>query len=587
MRLRHSLLLAATFASSISFALDSQNTDPGAKPPVFRSNTRAVVVDVVVTKGDEPITGLHAKDFTILEDGKPQTIDFFEEHTAKTLPPGDLKPLPAMPPGVYTNVPPAPPSDAVNVLLLDSLNTEKQDQSYVREQILDFLKKMQPGTRAAVFTVGSKLRFIQGFTADTSQLLAAMNSTKAGTPERDAAYHSRSDTEDDKEEVRTMVMELGGRRDAGVDALESTQATYAGAQYGDRVAMTFEAIQALARYLAAVPGRKNLLWFAGSYPVTVFPTTAQKQTISNQRGYLSQVKATADMLTISNVAVYPINAQGMANVHGEGADEYGAPSMTDYANESADRAATMEAMEQLARDTGGKAYFNTNDLNAAAQKAIADGSHYYTVAYAPTNKKMDGSYRRVEVKIPDTKYKLAYRHGYNADNNLASDTQSDTDPLHPLMTLGMPDATQLLYAVHVIPANPQPAANATHAGKNAKLTGPTKRYGVDFMIRWTDVKLDTAPDGKHTGKVQVELLAYDRDGQALNWAGGTQMMEITPELFTAIQHSGLPAHIDIDVPVDKDIYLQTGVYDWATGKAGTLQVALPARETRTASAAKP
>ncbi len=107
------------------------------------------------------------------------------------------------------------------------------------------------------------------------------------------------------------------------------------------------------------------------------------------------------------------------------------------------------------------------------------------------------------------------------------------------------------------------------------------------MIRWTDVKLETAPDGRHTGKVQVELLAYDRDGKALNWAGGTQMMEINPDIFAAIQRSGLPAHIDIDVPADTVVKLQTGVYDWATGKAGTLEVPLPAQETHTASAARP
>ncbi len=258
---------------------------------VYKTHAREVVVDVVVTKGNEPVNGLRAKDFVVMEDGKPQTVDYFEEHSARTLPPGEVKPLPSMPAGVYTNVPPVPPADAVNVLLLDSLNTEKQDQSYVRQQILSFLKNIQPGTRTAVFTLGSNLRFIQGFTADSSKLLAAITDKRNDiSPAKDVTTRSKSDIDDDKEEVRTMIMELGGHRDAGVDALEATQAEHAGLQYGDRIAMTFEAIQALARYLAGVPGRKNLLWFAGSYPVTVFPTAAQKQTIANQRGYLSQVK---------------------------------------------------------------------------------------------------------------------------------------------------------------------------------------------------------------------------------------------------------------------------------------------------------
>ncbi len=73
-----------------------------------------------------------------MEDGKPQTIDLFEEHTARTLPPGAVAPLPKMPPNVYTNVPPAPLNDSVNVLLLDSLNTDPQDQEYVHQQIMEF-----------------------------------------------------------------------------------------------------------------------------------------------------------------------------------------------------------------------------------------------------------------------------------------------------------------------------------------------------------------------------------------------------------------------------------------------------------------
>jgi hypothetical protein len=70
---------------------------------------------------------------------------------------------------------------------------------------------------------------------------------------------------------------------------------------------------------------------------------------------------------------------------------------------------------------------------------------------------------------------------------------------------------------------------------------------------------------------RVSSFAHDRDGRALNWSGGTQMMDITPEIFAAIQRSGIPAHIDIDVPADTSVCLETGVYDGATGKAGTLR----------------
>ena len=548
---------------------------------MFKANAHAVVVDVVVTKGgDEPVLALHKQDFQVLEDGKPQAIDFFEEHTARELPAGALPAPPPMPPGVYSNVPVVPLSDSVNVLLLDSLNTEKQDQSYVHQQILNFLKTMKPGTRAAIFTLGSKLRFVQGFTTDSSALVAALNNTKTGvTAEKDASAHTASDIADEKEQIANMRANLGGRSDAGVEAVTAAMADYSQFQQGNRIMMTLEALQYLARYLGGVPGRKNLIWFAGSFPITVFPTTAQRATMSQIRVYGSAVKKTADLLTVSKVAVYPINAQGMMNDQTMTADNdlgaagKGGSMLQNTMAGAGDRSDTIYAMEQLAADTGGKAFYNTNDLNGAMTKAINNGSYYYTIVYSPTNKKMDGQYRRIEIKSTAGHYKLSYRRGYNADDSLAQAAQPEEDPLRPLLVRGLPSATELLYGVRVVPADPQPAPNAVRAGKNPKLTGPFTRFTVDFMVRWTDVKLETTPQGAHTGKIQVGLLAYDRAGNGVNWVGGTQAMNLPPAVYAAIQKSGIPAHMEIDLP-NTDVYLETGIYDWGSGKAGTLEIPL-------------
>jgi hypothetical protein len=219
------------------------------------------------------------------------------------------------------------------------------------------------------------------------------------------------------------------------------------------------------------------------------------------------------------------------------------------------------------------------------QHAIANGAHYYSLAYSPTNKKMDGHYRRIEVKLSNSKYKLAYRRGYNADSLLMAGVKADSDPLRSLMARGMPASSQLLYAVRVVPVSPQPDPSAVRAGKNAKLAGPVTRYGVDFMIRWTDVHLDATPDGKHSGKIRVELIAYDRDGKPVNWIGVTQAMDLKPDIYSSIQKSGIPAHLEIDLPSNDEMHLVSGVYDWATGKVGTLEVALqPATDSAKDSA---
>ena len=115
----HLILFGCALLATAGQSIGAQNTPTSDNhAPSFRSTTRAVVVDVVVSKGEAPVIGLGKQQFQLFEDGKPQAIDFFEVHLAKVLPARALQPLPKMPPGVYTNVPPAPTNDSVNVLLL-------------------------------------------------------------------------------------------------------------------------------------------------------------------------------------------------------------------------------------------------------------------------------------------------------------------------------------------------------------------------------------------------------------------------------------------------------------------------------------
>ena len=192
--------------------------------PVFRANARAVLVDVVVTDSHgNPVPGLRQQDFKLTENGKPESVVFFEEHKGAEVVPIDL---PKMPPNVFTNVPVAPQADALNVLLLDALNTPQTDQSYVRAQVLEFLKTMKPGTPLAVFSLATDLRLVQGFTGSPSTLLASLQDKKNGVwPETTAFSHSTKDDMDDRDQVSEEITMLGGHghTDAGVDALKEHQ----------------------------------------------------------------------------------------------------------------------------------------------------------------------------------------------------------------------------------------------------------------------------------------------------------------------------------------------------------------------------
>lgn len=585
------------FAITLLTAAQTTSSQDQGQTPLFKANARAVLVDVVVTDSHgDPVSGLRQQDFKLTENGKPESVVFFEEHKGGAPVPIEI---PKMPPNVFSNVPLAPQADALNVLLLDALNTPEADQSYVRAQVLEFLKAMKPGTPLAVFSLTSDLRLAQGFTGSPSTLMASLENKKNGVwPETTAFSHSTSDDMEDRHQVLKKKMMLGGRSDAGVDAMEQHQQNEKAHQAVQRAAITAEALENLARYLARIPGRKNLIWFASRFPMSFFPVangngalpvgrkTGGLAPAENVRLQSAELKETADLLTVSRVAIYPVGARGVETTISSQAQEWNAGSAGEGERlERAEIADNFATMGELASETGGERISGTNDLSKAIARVIDNGSHFYTLSYTPSNPKMDGQFRSIEVRIPEMKYTLAYRKGYYAldpaenpgrtMNSSKEKTAAIPNPLQTLMMRGAPSSTEILYGVRVAPVDPQPAPNAPRAGKNAKLAGPAKRYAVDLMIRWTDVTLQPAATGKHTGKIQVELLAFDRDGHALNWEGGTLAMNLDPDFYAAIQRSGVPAHFEIDLPADKDVFLATGVYDWQSAKAGTLEIPIP------------
>jgi VWFA-related protein len=520
----------------------------------------------VVTNGkDEPVPGLRKEDFQILENGQPQTIASFEEH--KGIQPTQEK-LPPMPPHVFTNYPTVKTADSVNVLLLDWLNTQPEDQAYVHEQTVRYLKTIPPGTRLAIFTLGSRLHMVQGFTSNSASLVATLNDKNAGTdPRKSPLLPSLRERAMDKELIDFMVMSQAAP--AGIDAVKNLQADFAGSQIADRIQLTLQALQQLARYLSGIPGRKNVIWFSGSFPISIFPDAGLP------RQYQGELQQTADLLTPSQVAIYPVSAQGLMP-DGTYFAMYQPGEPPPVREENGRRASDQTAMEELAKDTGGQAFYNTNGLDAAMAHIVNNGSRYYTVTYTPTNKKVDGSYRSIQVKILSGKYKVAYRRGYYAENlNTAhlAPQEKKGDPLLPLMRYGMPDLSQIVYKVRVQPVDPQPAPDAARAGSNKELKAPVTRYSVDFAVFVDDLRLEVTPEGQHNGNVEVMLVAYDRNGEPLNLLITKRGISLDSKAYAASQRLGLQIHEVIDVP-KTDAYICTGVYDPASSKAGTIAIPL-------------
>jgi VWFA-related protein len=567
--------LAAAFAIA---PLHSQSPapNPSGTPPTIKVETRVVLLDVVVTdhKG-EGIPNLRREDFNIEEDGKPQTLSAFDEHSRHNALPVNL---PALPPNVYTNMQAVKPSDSVNVLLIDMLNTYPWFQTDVCNQAIKYLKIVPPGTRLAIFTLNDQqLRLVRGFTTDFSGLSVALDGSHSGVmPE--SSWLNPTPSRHSAELAGLSAMIMMQASPAAVGAVTEYLGEETAFKSGNRSELTLEAFQHLARYLSGIPARKNVVWFADSFPISFVP----ENKVHTPR-HQEHVQQTSDMLTAAQIAIYPVSAHGLAgDPTFDGGDVLGITREGMLDNQST----TQIAAETIAQETGGRAFYNTNALDAAMAKAIDEGSHYYTLAYAPTNNKTDGRYRRIKVILPNNGgYKISYRRGYYADKpeTRQSDDPTAEDPLIPLVGFGMPNFDQITYKIQANPLQPQPAPDARRAGLNTEWKGPFTRFGVDLAVSLQNFALDSAPDGVKHGRLEVILVAYDRTGKIINIAKRTSRFALPPKDLPELQTKGLPVHLEIDVPPG-EIYLRTGIYDLNSGNAGTL--GLPLRTVTASDSAK-
>lgn len=573
------LLPAAPF---ISASLCAQ------QQPAIVVQAQAVVEDVVVTaRNGQPVVGLTASDFKLSEDGKPQTINYFQPHTAASQP-TPVAALPPMPPHVYTNVPATSTSGPVDILLLDALDTPTLDYTYARDEVKQFLDHVHPGAHLAIFALGNKLYCLQGFTTNTASLSSSLSGRLAEMAAGDGstlfgfASGVASSTPTDG---AIAISRTTHGSPAAAAARADAEANFMATQELIRAQKTLDALDYLSHYLSPIEGRKNLIWFSSTFPAFLAPEPEEKEITGVLAALQPHIHSTINNLGTARVAVYPVFAGGIMNEQVYGSDmaipasadaggHFGSSSpMTPYQQQSSDRASVLSSMNLLAHDTGGKPIDNTNDLAAAVQRDLADGATYYTLSYTPTNHKQNGHLRRVDIQlIHPSGMQLAYRRAYYA--NPKTPPAAAHSPLQPLLAFGLPSISQILYGLRVDSAPlSQPTGTATNSAKRVQPT-PLLRYNARFLLRASDLSLRLAPDGTRTGTLELALAAYDRSGKLLKVADETEYLRLTAVQYAAVLAGGLPVSLHLDLP-NAPLQLQTGVYDPRTGNAGTLSLPLP------------
>lgn len=537
----------------------------------FSVESRLVVVDVVVRQDGQAVCGLSRPDFELRENGRPQSIQSFEAHCGSGARTSAAPP--PLPPDTYTDLPVANPSEAINVLLLDGLNTRARDGMRARLQMIAALRTLPPGRRIAIFTLGSRLRMLSGFTTDTSALVNALSGLKP--VELSTTLLPEQEKADEEELIDNLPPDLQQVTRTFLNDADNQQT-------GSRIAQTLEAFQQLARYLEGIPGRKNLLWFSGSFPLTTFQSVLLSGGFQGEqmdRNYGEPIRRTANLLAEARVAVYPVDVRGaisepiydLRDQRTTAVQETLADEQQDALNHIAGRG-TLDA---IAHETGGRATYESNDLARAMGSAIEDGSNYYTIAYAPTDTNFNGGWRKIQVGVrarpAKGKYDLGYRDGYFAVPDQQGVGARLSDSLASAMRQGVPSASQILFDVRVTADGGAPAGDV--AGQNAKLQKRAARYHLDYAAQLKDLALSAEESGKYTGQLVVEAVAYNQEGLVVNSAVDGFRYQLSPEQWQKASEKGLQLHQQLDLP-GGDLLLRVGLYDLRSGHIGTVEIPL-------------
>jgi VWFA-related protein len=519
-----------------------------AQPPdiVFHTTTRLVQVNVVAhDKDGKPVGDLKKEDFSVTEKGKPQEIAFFSVDRSDKAP----SDVPKLPPHIFSNqlAQRAGVPSSVTVILLDSLNTNITDQTYARKAVIDFLLQLQPSDHVAIYRLSSQLQILHDYTTDAADLIKRLQESRAEIlPGADASEGSGFD-------IGPILNPGGGRGAAAMFYMN------------DRILRSLTAMEIIANHLASVQGRKNLVWVSDGFPLMIGGVMSPQQ-----QTYTTEVERTERALNNADVSVYAVDARGLTPPRqASAAQAPRAPSMGGSGKNRMPAAPRgggggggggsisnrRDSMIELADRTGGRAYYNTNDLSHAIREAVGDSEINYTLGYHPTDTEMDGKFREIKIKVDRPGVNVRYRKGYLALGPASQDPKARNDELasavwSPLDATGLPVNARVDFVE-------KPDPNSVHVLVQVDPSGLTIE----------------AKDGRYVGKVDVIMVQKDdRGAQVGKSSNDTLDLNLKPETYEKVLKQGL-AYQKTFPRESSASTLRLVVRDSATGAIGSLTVA--------------
>lgn len=538
---------AAGFTFRLSFFLVSLSVafaQNSVKPEV-RVTTSLVQIGVIVRDGRGPVTDLTVNDFSVLDRGKLRNISNFSTATAES--PQSVR---ALPPNRFSDSPQygTEKLGGVTIVLLDNLNTisssaplpyeetpfwvEDHALANAKQRLIEFLKHEAPGGRIAIYGLSRSLHVLCDFTCDRDELLKVVS-----------RYDARSITQRDAAEVGTIHLPDQNPENphAFENPIDEGAEQFASMNNEARGEATISALMAIAAHVADIPGRKNLLWLTANLPFS---------------GH-----AIARILQPANIAAYPIDARGLLpratqeNITGViDADDYalgklGAPSAM------SPQPIGIKTMEEMAADTGGEAFVNSNDLATAIREVVGDSEFTYTLGFYIEPSSLDDKFHQLKVQVKRPGLNVRYPKGYFAAKDFPP-TQNQSHNAFLAAIRSPLDAANIPLDVRVDRTEqPQPHS--------------VQIFGV---VGIKNIRLPEQ-DALRTGTIDVYAIQQDMTGKVLQQVNNRLRIKLTEEQYQTYLKSGIKFH-EVIQPNPQTTMLRVLVQDPSTSQVGSVIIPL-------------
>ena len=416
----------------------STNPTPPAGEEVVKITTNLIQIDVTVTdKNGKTVPGLGRDDFEVYENGELQNISNFSfvsgaATAGATVTGGETSGSGQPARG------PAAPLTRIQVrraiaIVVDDLNLSFESVFSTRIALRKFVnEQMQPNDLVAVIRTGGGVGALQQFTSDKRLLLAAIEKIRwnpLGTAGLDAVPPVEQDAQDITERTAADLNSLPSNGGAGNSGRISGRkrpnlTTEKAKDYNDtrnfnEFSEGTNAINALGtikyiiKGMSELPGRKAMMLFSDGLRIQ------SDSTKSKSDGVLSYLEQVVDTANRSSVVIYTFDTRGLRSLGLQAVDTNNELTEKKRDEKVAERLVnfnqTQDGLAYFARQTGGKALLNSNNLNFGMERVLEEQSGYYLLAYQPDSDTFDPAKRRfnkLEVKLKRPGLKAAYRSGF-------------------------------------------------------------------------------------------------------------------------------------------------------------------------------